>query len=98
MTKGALEMMSDDVQRWRREVAEQRGPLGSPFAADAEQHVVGVGLHDVDDLPVRRSVLTIPTALTIGPEQVRLLVEAGREALRRSPEFQHLRRRLAFAP
>jgi hypothetical protein len=25
-------------------------------------------------------------------------VEAGREALRRSPEFQHLRRRLAFAP
>jgi NTE family protein len=98
MTTATLEMMRDDMQRWRREVAEQRGTLGSPFAADAELHVVSVGLHDVDDIAVRRSVLTIPTAFTIAPEQVRLLVEAGREALRRSPEFQHLRRRLAFAP
>lgn len=98
MTKATLEMMGDDMQRWRREVAEQRGTLGSPFAADAELHVVSVSLHDVEDPALRKSVLTIPTALTISAEQVHLLVEAGREALRRSPEFQHLRRRLAVAP
>ena len=97
MTNVTLEMMSDDMERWRREVSEQRGALGSPFAADAELHVVSVSLHDVEDLGVRRLVLTIPTAFTIGPEQVHLLVEAGREALRRSAEFQHLRRRLAIS-
>jgi hypothetical protein len=67
---------------------------GSPFAADAELHVVSVSLHDVEDAAVRQSILTIPTAFTIDPKEVRQLVEAGRQALRRSPEFQGLRRGL----
>jgi NTE family protein len=95
ITQTTLEMMRDDVQRWRREVAERRGLSGSPFAADAELHVVSVSLHDVEDPAVRHSILTIPTAFTIDPKEVRQLVEAGRQALRRSPEFQRLRRRLA---
>ena len=95
ITQTTLEMMRDDMQRWRREVAERRGRPGSPFAADAELHVVSVSLHDVEDPAVRHSVLTIPTAFTIDPKEVRQLVEAGRQALRRSPEFQRLHRRLA---
>ena len=82
------------MQRWRREVAERRGLLGSPFAPDAELHMVSVSLHDVEDPAVRQAVLTIPTAFTISPKEVRQLMEAGRQALRRSPEFQRLRRRL----
>lgn len=95
ITQTTLEMMRDDMQRWRGEVAERRGLPGSPFAADAELHVVSVSLHDVEDPAVRHSVLTIPTAFTIDSKEVHQLVEAGRQALRRSPEFQRLRRRLA---
>ena len=82
------------MERWRREVAEQRGTLGSPFAADAELHVISVSLRDVEDTNLRRAVLSVPTAFSIDAEQVRNLQEAGRQALRHSPEFQRLRRAL----
>lgn len=95
ITQFTLALLSDDKERWRRELAEQRGTLGSPFAADAELHVIGVSLHDVQDPSLRRAVLTIPTAFTIDAEQVQHLITAGRDALRRSPDFQHLLRSLA---
>lgn len=94
ITQFTLALLSDDKERWRRELAEQRGAIGSPFSADAELHVIGVSLHDVPDPDLRRSVLTIPTALTIDAEQVQHLISAGRDALRRSPAFQHLLRSL----
>jgi NTE family protein len=94
ITQFTLAIMSDDRERWRRELAEQRGAAGSPFAADAELHVITVSLHDVEDPTLRHTILTVPTAFTIDSEQVRQLVEAGREALRRSAEFQQLRRSL----
>ena len=94
-TQTTLAMMSDDVQRWRREVAERRCALGSPFAADAELHVISVSLHDVPDASVRGALLTVPTAFTIDRGQVQRLIEAGRAALRASPEFQRLRASLA---
>jgi NTE family protein len=95
VTQVTLAIMSDDRERWRRELAEQRGTLGSPFAADAELHVITVSLHDVEDPTLRHTILTVPTALTIDPGQVHHLVEAGHQALRRSAEFQQLRRSLA---
>ena len=95
VTQVTLAIMSDDRERWRRELAEQRGTLGSPFAADAELHVITVSLHDVEDPALRRSILTVPTAFTIDPDQVHQLVEAGHQALRRSAEFQQLRQSLA---
>jgi NTE family protein len=95
ITQFTLALLSDDKERWRRELAEQRGTRGSPFAADAELHVIAVGLHDVQDPGLRRAVITIPTAFTIDPLQVQHLIAAGREALRRSPAFQHLLRSLA---
>ena len=53
ITQVTLAIMSDDRERWRRELAEQRGTLGSPFAADAELHVITVSLHDVEDPTLR---------------------------------------------
>jgi NTE family protein len=90
ITQFTMALLSDDKERWRRELAEQRGTQGSPFAADAELHVIAVSLHDVQDSGLRRAVITIPTAFTIDPAQVQHLIAAGREALRRSPGFQHL--------
>jgi NTE family protein len=91
LTQATLAMMQDDVQRWRREIEVKRGRLGSPFAPDADLHVISVSLRDVSDPRLRRSLLTVPTAFTIDDEQVEQLIEAGRLALRRSPEFVRLR-------
>ena len=98
MTYTTLAMMSDDMERWRREIEQQRGTLGSPFAADAELHVISVSLHDVSDPALRQSILTVPTAFSIDRKHVQHLIEAGREALRRSAEFQKLRRGLMKEP
>jgi NTE family protein len=95
ITQVTLAIMSDDRERWHRELAEQRGAAGSPFAADAELHVITVSLHDVEDPTLRHSILAVPTAFSIDAEEVRNLVGAGREALRHSPEFQRLRDALA---
>ena len=43
-------------------------------------------------------ILTVPTAFTIDREQVHHLIEAGREALRQSPEFKRLRGSLINEP
>ena len=94
LTQVTLAILSDDGERWRRELSEQRGSSGSPFAADAELHVISIGLHDVPDPAMREAVLTVPTAFTIGREQVHQLVDAGRAALRASAQFQQLRRAL----
>jgi NTE family protein len=94
ITQVTLAIMSDDMERWRRELAEQRGTAGSPFAVDAELHVITVSLRDVKDAGLRHTILTVPTAFTIDPEQVHQLIEAGRTALRQSPEFKRLRRSL----
>jgi NTE family protein len=91
ITQVTLAIMSDDAERWRRELAQQRGTAGSPFAADAELHAINISLRDVEDSGLRHMLLTVPTAFTIDPEQVRHLIEAGREALRGSAGFQQLR-------
>ncbi|MGZ8273917.1 MAG: patatin-like phospholipase family protein [Burkholderiaceae bacterium] len=98
LTRTTLGMMEDDVQRWRREIEVVRGTPGSPFAADAELHLVTVSLGEVPDLEVRRSLLAVPTAFTIDADQVQELVKAGREVLRQAPEFQRLQRSLGQEP
>jgi NTE family protein len=95
ITQVTLAIMSDDRERWHRELAKQRGAAGSPFAADAELHVITVSLRDVEDPTLRNLILAVPTAFSIDAEEVRKLVQAGREALRNSPEFQRLRHALA---
>lgn len=90
-TGETLAVMSDSAQRWRQELDALRGKTGSPFAADAEIYVISVSLRDLKDAATRSVLLQVPTALTIVPWQVKQLQEAGRAALRASPEFQRLR-------
>lgn len=90
-----LAILNDDVQRWSLELAQQRGTPDSPFAADAQIHIVSVSLRDVGNHQMRRSLLQVPTAFTIDPSDVTRLKQAGREALRESKAFQRLVRTLA---
>jgi NTE family protein len=90
-TGETLAAMSDNSQRWRQELEAARGKEGSPFAADAEIYIISVSLRDLKDAASRSTLLQVPTALTILPWQVNQLQEAGRAALRASPEYQRLR-------
>jgi NTE family protein len=80
-------MVVDTARRMADELMADRGSAGSPFAADAQLHVISVSLRDVPDETLRQQLLQVPTAFTILPLQVRQLREAGRHALRASAEF-----------
>lgn len=94
-TEVTLALLNDDLLRWREELQRTRGQPGSPFAADAELHVVNVSLHDVPDDKIRHSLLRVPTAFTIEGRDVIELQRAGAAALQASPAFQRLRQSLS---
>lgn len=89
-TEITLGLLNDDTRRWRAEIERTRGQPGSPFAADAEIHVINVSLHDVPDDKMRHSLLRVPTAFTIEAVDVQDLQQAGAQALRVSPTYQRL--------
>jgi NTE family protein len=90
-TQVTLAMLNDDTRRWQEELLRTRGKPGSPFAADAELHIVSVSLHDVPDDKIRHSLLRVPTAFTIEASDVQALQKAGAAALRESPAFNRLK-------
>jgi NTE family protein len=83
-------MVVDVARRLGEELMADRGSDGSPFAPDAQLHVILVSLRDVPGEALRKKLLHVPTALTILPLQVSQLREAGRQTLRASPQFQKL--------
>lgn len=89
-TQVTLSLLRDDLQRWSQELTNLRGQEGSPFAPDAQVHLIGVNLGDTGD----PSLAQIPTAFTITPDDTHRLQEAGEQALRRSPQFKALLRSL----
>lgn len=90
-TQVTLAMLNDDTRRWQEELLRTRGKPGSPFAADAELHIVSVSLHDVPDDKIRHGLLRVPTAFTIEALDVRALQQAGSEALRGTQAFTRLK-------
>lgn len=98
VTTETTEMVNDVARRLSEQLRADRTRPGSPFASDAEIHVINVSLRGLRDPQVRRTLMSVPTAFTVLPIQVRRLQIAGRQALRESPEFQRLRRSLAAEP
>jgi NTE family protein len=98
VTTETTEMVNDVARRLSEQLRTERSRPGSPFAPDAEIHVINVSLRGLRDPEVRRTLMSVPTAFTILPIQVRQLQVAGRRALRESPEFQRLRQSLAAEP
>jgi len=98
VTTETTEMVNDVARRLSEQLRADRSRPGSRFAPDAEIQVINVSLRGLRDPEVRRTLMSVPTAFTILPIQVRQLQIAGRQALRESPEFQRLRRSLAAEP
>lgn len=94
ITQSTLEMLDDDLQLWRDEILQTKGLPDSPFASDAELHVVTVSLHDVSDDKIRHSLLRVPTAFTVEAHDVSNLLEAGSEAVRNSVSMKRLMKSL----
>lgn len=92
-TQETLAFMNDNARRWMKELAASRDHADSPFAPDAEMHVISVSLRDLND----KVLMQVPTAFTILPVFVHGLQDAGRTALRQAPEYQALREGLGLA-
>ncbi len=90
-TQVTLAMLHDDTRRWQEELRRTRGTPGSPFAADAELHIISVSLHDVPDDKIRHGLLRVPTAFTLEALDVQALQQAGADALRGAPAFTALK-------
>lgn len=88
------EFLRDLTHQWRSELAQDASDGVDVFAQNAEIHVVQVNLRDVPDPQARHRLLQVPTAFSILPIEVTDLVEAGRNVLRTSPDYQRLLRSL----
>ena len=88
------EFLLDTTRQWREDLKVRSADGKDAFAPDAEIHVVQVNLRDAADGDLRLRLLQIPTAFSIGDEEVTRLIAAGRSALWRSPDFQALRQSL----
>ncbi|MGJ7510753.1 patatin-like phospholipase family protein [Variovorax sp. GT1P44] len=84
------EYLADITHQWRADLKAHRGDGVDAFAADAEIHVVTVNLRDAPEGETRSQLLQTPTAFSISGWEVTQLIGAGRDVLRRSPEFQAL--------
>lgn len=94
-TQETLGLLSDTTQAWRQELGRAAVNGHDPFAPDAQIHVINVNLRDAPELLERHFLLQIPTAFSIAPHEVSRLIEAGRNILHQSPEFQALLKSLA---
>lgn len=97
-TTETQEYLTDLTRQWRAELKTRAGGDIDVFAPGAEIHVVQVNLRDAAEGELRRSLLQVPTAFTVSDGEVTRLIEAGRNVLRQSPEFQALLHSLRAFP
>lgn len=96
-THETQEFLVDLARQWGREPGAPGAPGREIFAPDARIHVVQVNLRDAVG-PKRGALLHVPTALSLGSNDVNHLIAAGRNALRQSAAFQALRDDLKASP
>lgn len=89
-THETLGLLKDTAQAWRRELGRIAPDGDDPFAPDAQIHVINVNLRDAPDVIGRSFLLQIPTAFSVAPAEVGLLIDAGHHILQESPEFKAL--------
>lgn len=89
--KGELRIWQDDLIEWRcsLSLAEVRRLRGSVADWDCRDVKLFVGQASFEALPkpMRDQLNKVPTRLRIKPDQVDLVIEAGRLATRATPEF-----------
>ena len=97
-TRETQEFLRDITQQWRQSLASGAASGNDAFAPDAQIHVIPVNLRDAPDVVARRRLLQVPTALSIAPDEVTDLIEAGGTVLRHAPEYRALVQSLQQRP
>ncbi len=77
-----VELLQKSVKRWARDLST-RGRNVSPY-------FIHVGFRDVEQPELLQFFNQVPTSFSLTDEQVDKLIAAGRELLRKNPDFQRL--------
>lgn len=77
-----LELINSSLKRWSHELSSPERPVTSSF--------IQLSFKDVDEPALLQFFNAVPTSFSLTDEQVDKLILAGRELLRRHPEFQRL--------
>lgn len=85
------ELLRDALTRWSQETT-------SPDGRRMEAYYIEVSLQGLDAEAERQSLRLLPTALSLPPDDVRRVIEAGKALFRRSPELARLLRDLRETP
>jgi NTE family protein len=97
-SRETLALLRHAIQSWQQDMHSRGRESVGVFAPDLQIFLVTVNLRDVPDAKGPSSLLHVPTAFTIGDDDVTRLIAAGRAALRASPDFQALVDSFAGAP
>lgn len=77
-----LELMRKSMTQWAKALSTPERPVNP--------HFIQLGFRDVPEPKLRLFFNRVPTSFDLSDEQVDKLIKAGRELLRRNPEFQRL--------
>lgn len=85
--------LTESVNVWRKEI--KQGDLSkSPFAEDAQIHLIMVNLFDIPDVKMRKKLESIPTTLQLPNNVVDELIVAGKKTLFSAPGYDNLMKEL----
>ncbi len=84
-----MEMLTQAASTWHTEL-EKSGSDLPQFAPDSELHVIKISLRDVPDQTIRNKLMKIATALYLPRTEVDALIQAGKQTLYSSPQYQAL--------
>lgn len=77
-------------RHWRDEAQALAGTGRSPYAGVPEFYLVEAHLRELRDPEQRQRMMAVPTAFRLDPDQIKALIQAGRDLLDQSAEFQRL--------
>ena len=78
---------------WKKEF--EQGDASSPFAKDAQIHVILINLRDIPSEEMREKLTRVPTTLQLPNDIVDELIVAGKQTLFSSPGYVSLMKELS---
>ncbi len=84
-----MEMLNQAAGNWQHELRNSDGGL-TQFAPDSQLHVIKVSLRDTPDNTIRQRLMKLATVFYLPRNDVDALIQAGKQTLFSSPEYQTL--------
>jgi len=85
--------LEEAIADWKKEF--EQGDASSPFAKDAQIHLILINLRDIPSEEMREKLIKVPTALQLPNDVVDELIVAGKQTLFSSPGYVSLMKELS---